>query len=814
LPSFDSSEEDSDPMSRLLVGRRARGGVPADRVCGPVGATRPGPGLLERVRGLFHKARRWVLRRPLPDAAATTEEALPDAAPPRRSVAVEPPAPISKLEQRCRDLEKRFLDVQGPADANERLALLPELGRLYTTAGNTSDAALCWLNALWEQPQAPPEWAGGWLRAEVRATGRKVTEADLDRLLAITRPTDVRALAAYVVWGAQQDPPLPSLIDHLGWVRNCLEEHETLLPVRGAWLAWLSLTRLSQGDILSLVRTRDRLLERLFHKGLNPDQDLPSFLRFGGLSTSSRFQAVRDWLPRLREPVQRWISRLYLDVQSPPPELTTAYANLTLAWGLARVGEREHSRLLVRKAQEVLGHKDIVHRFLLEAYQFRIRQAENGSPPTPLPDEQLAILNRMDPVDERYKVDWLRRHSRILESELALGPELGEEPGPGGDELAWKLAALAHVSDRAELAAPLAQLLQQADRADTPPRSRARILTRALELAPRMGEAFARHVLERVLPALAKLPRAQDRIELLDAALLLAAHYDQADHVKELVARFQELLGGQRRSWFELTERHWTAFQARNNKPLFPPLVLTRLRALLNQRFPTERDFQRELARILSRKELEAYGPRLAAYARQGAGDVTVLEPLAGRCFRGLRKLVMREQMDRLLGQLDRWVRQDQPLGELRRLPADELLPVWRMLLHAAEGWFYLGHDGRAVAVLDEVRTLLFEGNLPPRDQQRLACAYAASLGQAPVETALPRLEELFARLGGISDRFTTRSHYSLSQLQVIEAVVRAVVHDDFALGSHVRRWLDDEEYLVRRRIHRDMRTLLAEAGM
>ena len=72
------------------------------------------------------------------------------------------------------------------------------------------------------------------------------------------------------------------------------------------------------------------------------------------------------------------------------------------------------------------------------------------------------------------------------------------------------------------------------------------------------------------------------------------------------------------------------------------------------------------------------------------------------------------------------------------------------------------------------------------------------------------RFEELFNRLEGIRDPWTTSHHYLLSQLLIVEAVVQAVVSDDFTLGPGVRRWLDEEEYLVRRRIHRDVGALLA----
>ena len=96
-------------------------------------------------------------------------------------------------------------------------------------------------------------------------------------------------------------------------------------------------------------------------------------------------------------------------------------------------------------------------------------------------------------------------------------------------------------------------------------------------------------------------------------------------------------------------------------------------------------------------------------------------------------------------------------------------------------------------------------------DRTALARAYAVSLGQAPVEVAQKRLEELFEKLEGIRDTFTTNDTLQpAAQLHVVEAVVLAVVSDDFTLGTAVRRWLDDDEYLVRRRIHRDMRALVA----
>jgi cellulose synthase operon protein C len=36
--------------------------------------------------------------------------------------------------------------------------------------------------------------------------------------------------------------------------------------------------------------------------------------------------------------------------------------------------------------------------------------------------------------------------------------------------------------------------------------------------------------------------------------------------------------------------------------------------------------------------------------------------------------------------------------------------------------------------------------------------------------------------------------------------VVWTVISDEFQFGTEARRWLDDDEYLVRQRIHADVR--------
>ena len=105
---------------------------------------------------------------------------------------------------------------------------------------------------------------------------------------------------------------------------------------------------------------------------------------------------------------------------------------------------------------------------------------------------------------------------------------------------------------------------------------------------------------------------------------------------------------------------------------------------------------------------------------------------------------------------------------------------------------------------------MLIGKQLSAVNQTEVACAYLTALGQAPMEFALARIMEFFNRVEGVYDNFTTLSHYSLSRLNVVEAMMLAIVSDDFTLDRSARQRLDDEEFLVRRRIHRDVRAATA----
>jgi len=704
--------------------------------------------------------------------------------PPTTAPLVEP-APTPEEQPRHVHLEKRFLDLHGPPDLPERLALWPELAAAYQGLSNWPEAAVCWLNALWES-EGNDLWVWGWYRAEEQSARWTELERDLERVLAEPRPeaADIRALAGLVVFSARQTMPPPALSQRLGRVGACLEAHERLLPVRAVWLSWLALSRLAGGDVLSLARARDRLFERLLRRGLSHQLDLAGFLRGEGPGAGQRAQVIRDWLVQLPDLVSRAIDRLHGSegwgeplgadptagpaaqpstgllterwLGKPPPygrdaepHFTRALCDLTIAWGLGRVGGASSAARIVQRAQEVLGRGDAVHRFLLDAYGQRITESVDRAIDVPPPLPRPAGLETMT-IEMRYKIDYLLWQSRVLEPQETSGPAASATAAAGQPGALGAIRSLISLAEQGE---QIDRLLSQSARSNGGTSDFAPTLAHALGRAQQADEHKARELLNLVEPTIRELSDEVMQVHVAVRGLSLAAQRGFAEHLQPLVGHLERLLEKQR---------------------------------------STE--------------------------------SAEVFESLAELPLRGLRRLGLSDRIDRLLSRVGERIL-PAPWGSSTR-PLAELLSAagWRGLLHVAGGWFSAGQEPQALFVLDQVRYLLvhgrvpphllLEGRLPPKEQAALACAYATAVGQAPLKQALERLEQLFAELRRIHFKHTTNSHYSLAVLGVVEAVVRAVADDDFAVEARVRRWLDEDEYLVRRRIHRDLRTFMGQAGI
>jgi hypothetical protein len=436
---------------------------------------------------------------------------------------------------------------------------------------------------------------------------------------------------------------------------------------------------------------------------------------------------VGPWLRRLHDCAVEWARR------APAVEgaQTEAYVALMFAFGLARLGERAVARELLKQGQAALAPRDEAHRLLLAAFEYRIGQALEGKPHTgPLPPELMERIQGLGDCAEermlRYAVDRMRERSRILEPVLKV--DAYERYTIRASELNAALAELMETNDRERLADGLRRLLRDTPSGERGEDPKLRVLTAGLDAAPRIDEEFACGLLDRALAVYDALPQQRvQRDELRDRALLLEKGWTAADHFKRV--------------------------------DFISPLT-DRLAQLLRSPAPS--------------------GDKCESLAR-----------LIGHALRSLRRLGLRDQAESLAAQVV------DSLG-LQCLEAD-LLPRssagLQILLHLAAVRYWLRRNSEAEPILETVRGVLFKGDLTLIRRAHelkfslpLILSCAATLGQAPAEEAQRRLEELFARLPGLWDGWQTAPWYSLSQLEVVEAVVWAVVDDDATLGPGSRR--------------------------
>jgi hypothetical protein len=661
------------------------------------------------------------------------------------------PETVSSALERCHTLESRFLKDLPAITADRQPELWAELAAAYDAAGNHADAAICWLNALWGQSKPSPLWAWGWLRAEARAARPEVKSIDPGPWLAgAPGPGTTRATAAWVVWASLQTPPPAALTERAADLQARLEAHERWLPVRAAWLARTATARLGS-DVLGLARTRDRISERLLVNGLSLELDTPSFLRFAGEGVRERFQEARRWLVDKRDLMHQWIERLPGPGQVPSEPL------------LRRVG-------LEPDVVHTRAYADLILTWGLTRF------AEHTAAESVRKDAA-AGLPADDPVHAVLREAFEFRIAQVRDGKPPRGPL------PAG--VLERIEALDGTPRYAvEALQEQSRILEPTARVD---RFQAAVYRKAVATAASAATAVDALSADRLNEGVAQLLQteldregrphlAEVEVAVLDRAFELAA-----DGAEAVLAALPVALAA-----------------ARDAPPLRTRLIDKGLAAAALWDRP-------DLAKDLAAQFLQM---------ADGRAGWDAAEKVTRQAFRSLRRLGLKADADRVLHHVAERVLQGQPIGRRRVTLGAEWPVALRVLLHAAAGWYYAGHDEQAHSILDEARKDLYAPETGTNDRTELALAYAATLGQAPARVALGRLEEMFQRLTGINAGGSTNEYYSLKPLILIETAVRAIVSDDFALGPQVRAWLDADELAVRRRVRDELKEVMAMQGL
>ena len=176
-----------------------------------------------------------------------------------------------------------------------------------------------------------------------------------------------------------------------------------------------------------------------------------------------------------------------------------------------------------------------------------------------------------------------------------------------------------------------------------------------------------------------------------------------------------------------------------------------------------------------------------------GAEGVGEIGGLLVSGVRSLRRVGLREEAGELLARASTVLK-------------GEDVPTLQARLGLASGFMYLGAFAQAQPIVDESLSKLGrESGLIIAERIKLTRATAQALSHASTELALPGLLRVAQQLPWITDSFNTNSHFCLSMVDFADALVLGHVGDDLTLNETTRRFLDEDEYLVRRRVHRDV---------
>ncbi|MFO0736153.1 MAG: hypothetical protein U0270_09745 [Labilithrix sp.] len=191
----------------------------------------------------------------------------------------------------------------------------------------------------------------------------------------------------------------------------------------------------------------------------------------------------------------------------------------------------------------------------------------------------------------------------------------------------------------------------------------------------------------------------------------------------------------------------------------------------------------------LAREILTVLEPSLAQVGGEGAAAIA---PVAAGMLRTLRRFGLRDAAERML-------------GLLQVAAAGKGTPSLIARLHTAAALSFLGQTDKARPVFEEALGVL-RTELPMGERLQLGRALSRALATAPIEYALAGMAELEKGVVFVTDSFNTNTHVCLSVLDFMEALVLGYANEDLSIDPAIRRHLDDDEYLVRRRIHKDLK--------
>lgn len=402
-----------------------------------------------------------------------------------------------------RTIEELGLDDDPPLDVEPTVSrppvAIPALGdakgwaeraRDHTAAGRHLEAARSWSRAMWALPAGEhlplaEEWA-----AASAAPGDLPADPDVATVVAVV----AHVLAGDVTYD-------PAALE--AW----LDGRSALLDIRTQWLARLRLAELAQWDDERRQMERSSFLAHL-EAGVMPERDLPTALR---LPDAPRRAALLHSLRDLSTAVER-------DQKGP----TGHYAQLTIAWARARLGEIDEARTTWERARAGIPTSDPIHGVLLALLDRRLSDALQDAPMGGRsPWDAWRDLGVMSAF-ERYKVE------RLLDASPNILPFVGN---PFANFV--RSDSFPYDTDPAALVTGLRETVERGGDLD--------VVLHGLAVAPAGPRTVV--VLGRTIDRSSALP-ASERLALLVGAIQVAADLGRPDLARRAARALEAAIDG------------------------------------------------------------------------------------------------------------------------------------------------------------------------------------------------------------------------------------------------------------------------------
>ena len=151
--------------------------------------------------------------------------------------------------------------------------------------------------------------------------------------------------------------------------------------------------------------------------------------------------------------------------------------------------------------------------------------------------------------------------------------------------------------------------------------------------------------------------------------------------------------------------------------------------------------------------------------------DVAELAAEFGACLRSLRRVGLSERASSMLEKLSAVI-------------VGESIDATLARLHVAGARAYLGNFDEVGDVLKKASTLIRSGKLSDVDRMRLIGGLARAWTFAPTEAAMVGLRALTSEFKSIKDIYNTNTHFCLSVVTFVDALVLGFASGDLALGD------------------------------